>query len=111
MRDGAVPADVVAGARLDDVIALGHPELAAQDQMVLVAGVSMGARPRPSRGNRFDDRDPAGEPAVDPFHPAKVIGLDRTLGATDHRRCRRVLEEEPGNRDLEGVGQCGEAGQ
>ena len=44
VRDRAVPPDVVAGADLDDVVALGQPEPAAQDDVMLVAGMGVRAR-------------------------------------------------------------------
>ena len=48
VRDQAVPAEVVPRPELDDVIALGHPEAAGQDDVVLVAGVAV----QPRRASR-----------------------------------------------------------
>jgi len=109
--DRAVPADVVARTGLDHVIALGHPEPAAQDEVVLVPRVGVGSRARTGPRDRLDDRDTTSKPAVDPLHPSKVLDLDRALGASDHGRGRRVLEEEPRDRHLEGISQAGQAGQ
>ena len=49
--DRPVPAEVVARAQLHHVVALGHPPSAAQDEVVLVAGMGVQARPgrRPAR--------------------------------------------------------------
>ena len=56
VRDGAVPADVVARPQLHHVFALRHPPAAAQDQVMLVAGVGVQARPSAGRGDTLDDR-------------------------------------------------------
>ena len=72
--NGPVPADVVAGPDLDHVVALGHPEMAAQDDVMLVAGVGMGAGPTARGRDRLDDADVARQAAVDPLDPTEVRG-------------------------------------
>ena len=57
MWDRSVPADVVARSHVDHVVALGHPEAAAQDNVMLIAGVRMGAGPRARRCHGLDDAD------------------------------------------------------
>ena len=67
VRDRAVPADVVAGTDLDDVVALGHPPSAAQDEVMFVAAVRVEAcaparlarPPRRSRCHGCHRRPPA----------------------------------------------------
>src|SRR6478672_259666 len=57
VRDGAIPADVVARTEFDDMVALRHPPPAAQDEVVLVAGVSVHARSATDRRDALDDHE------------------------------------------------------
>ena len=56
VRDRAVPAEVVARADFDDMVALGHPPAPAQDQVMLVAGVGVQPGPAADRRDALDDR-------------------------------------------------------
>ena len=69
----AIPAQVVAGADLDLVIALTEAEAAAQDQVVLVSGVDMCADSIADLSRRdLDDRNVAAGSSVDMLDVAEV---------------------------------------
>src|SRR3970040_275447 len=65
MGNRRVPGHVVARPQLEDLVALGHPPAAGQDEVVLVAGVGMDPRRAAGANDRLADPDIPGRPAVD----------------------------------------------
>src|SRR3990170_5566030 len=100
-----VPGQVVARPDLEDLVALGHPPAAGQDEMVLVAGVGVDPGRAARRDDCLEDPDVPGGPAVDLLHrPTVDPGDPGPLRGPDDARRRRRVEEEPGDGDLEGLG-------
>jgi hypothetical protein len=94
------------------VLALGHPEVPAQDEVVLLAGVRVQSdTPAGAGRGDLEDRDVARRPTIDMRHPAQLGLADRALVGPDHERRREVVDEEPGGRHLQRVGDRHEAAE
>ena len=85
------------------MVALRHPEPAAQHDVVLVAGVGVDPGVAALRQDDLDDRDVARAAPVDPLDPHLVGLADRALCGADDDRRRRLVDEEPGDRHVERV--------
>src|SRR3954451_21323862 len=106
--DGAVPAEVIAGCELDLMFSLAQSPAAAQDEVVLIAGVGMGADLAARWPAHLEDRDVAGGPAVDVLHSAEAGPDDGPFDRADHARGWRVGHQEPGGGDVERVRELGQ---
>ena len=65
VRDRGVPEEIVARAELDRVGALSQPDSTRQNEMVLVAGVGVEARPLAWPVRHQGDPQVAWDPAID----------------------------------------------